>query len=256
MSSNGIARHVQTGNDRRFRMSLQNTIAVPAGRFVKGVTAAEAGYSSTDPDEFVRLVLPANSPMDRVIGIGTSPYPASRDGDITVRVGGTCLVEAGAAIATKQLLSCDSVGRAIPHVVGAQISAVALGSATAAGDYLECALLPSGMAIVDGHLFVSGPAMPKTAFSDSGLAVTQVGSDSAGTFTLATGTGTQSGLVFAMNYTKAYPTAPSIILVAPLTSQAASIPVYASSTTTRLSITAAGTYSAAFQIAFSYLILQ
>jgi hypothetical protein len=57
-----------------------------------------------------------------------------------VRVLGTAVIEAGAAITANAVISCDSVGRAVAHAGGARRLGRALQAAGAAGDRIECLL--------------------------------------------------------------------------------------------------------------------
>ena len=62
---------------------------------------------------------------------------------VPVDVLGTTIVEAGAAIAAGATLKPDATGRAITWVTSGAKVAVALGAATAAGQFIEVLLVPN-----------------------------------------------------------------------------------------------------------------
>jgi hypothetical protein len=77
----------------------------------------------------------------RVIGVTRSSAEAGDE--VAVDVLGTTIVEAGAAISSVgALLETDAQGRAVPKTTGTAV-AVALQTATAAGQKIEALLLPN-----------------------------------------------------------------------------------------------------------------
>lgn len=74
--------------------------------------------------------------------LGSSEYAAETGDMVSVANLGTATVEAGAAIAAGAAVQSDASGRAITKDAGATV-ARALEAASAAGDFIEVALIPN-----------------------------------------------------------------------------------------------------------------
>lgn len=76
--------------------------------------------------------------------LGIACYSGVIGDRVSVRVHGTAICEAGAAIAANALLEYDASGRVVTRSVGVTIGRLAPGSvASAAGDQVEAILFPN-----------------------------------------------------------------------------------------------------------------
>ncbi len=131
------------------------------------------------------------------------------------------------------------------------------GGAVSASQLTVQNLILGGDLQLTRHLVSTGSIPSKTSGSalGSGGTSTVSGTDTAGTITLNTGTGTTTGCFITVNFTDAFGSTP-IVVISPISPSGAAIEYYVTRSTTQFSVCTATAAPASASLSYDYITIQ